>query len=64
VSQYDGGGFIECGFFNFINHGSKDGVTLEAAQEGSFRIETFQNIAFDNNGSTCRVAGIEQGSSE
>jgi hypothetical protein len=62
VSQDDGGGFIECDF-NLINHGSKDGVTLEAAQEGSFRIETFQNIAFDNNGSTCRVASIE-GSSE
>ena len=64
VSQDDGGGFIECSFFNFINRGSKDGAALDAAQEGSFGIETFQNIPFDNNGLTFRVAGIKQTSSE
>ena len=64
VSQDDGGGLIGCGFFDLVDHRSKDGLILEASQEGSFRIETFQNIPFNNNGSTGRIAGIKQASLE
>lgn len=40
VTHDDGGGFFGSGLLNLINHVSEEGVTLEAAQEDSFCIDS------------------------